>query len=78
MLDVAAVLVDLLVEMPTALLVQGEPADALGRIAQESAQGEITPPCGVPSSGYDNAPDSSTPAFNHFPIRRSNTPSRTP
>src|SRR5690348_1156975 len=40
MLDVAAVLVDLLVEMPTALRIQEEPADTLGRITQESAQGD--------------------------------------
>ncbi len=39
--------------------------------------GEITPPCGLPASGYEIAPSSITPALSHLPINRSTTPSRT-
>ena len=42
-----------------------------------ASRGEITPPCGVPASGYAKFPSSSTPAFSHFPISRRSTPSRT-
>src|SRR2546427_7967968 len=37
----------------------------------------MTPPCGVPESGYVTSPSSITPACSHLPIRRSSTPSCT-
>src|SRR5438093_10819156 len=37
----------------------------------------MTPPWGVPASGYVTSPSSSTPACSHLPIRRSSTPSCT-
>src|SRR5688572_26910418 len=38
--------------------------------------GEMTPPCGVPASGWCIHPSSSTPAFSHLSIARRTTPSR--
>ena len=42
-----------------------------------ASSGEITPPCGVPVSGWRTTPFSITPAFSHLPINRSNAPSLT-
>src|SRR5262250_3704347 len=35
-----------------------------------ASSGDATEPCGVPVSGFDHMPSSSTPAFSHFWISR--------